>query len=261
MGVAAAAVILAGCSPTGQSQSDEEKEPHFVLGKAKVNAMDYPGAIEAFEQSLEADPHSAAAHFELGWLYDEKASDPAAAIYHYREYLQLDPQADNAEVIKQRINRCKQQLAADVLPLPSAPAAQQQLEKLLEQNRQLQAQVDHLNDVVKQWNVYYTSQLAAMAARTNLAPAPNNLPPQPQPHAEPSVAMAAGSDQPASNPVRPVKSPPLTVRPRTHTVESGETAMGIARKYGLKLSALETANPTMDPARIRAGQVLNIPPP
>ncbi len=38
--------------------------------------------------------------------------------------------------------------------------------------------------------------------------------------------------------------------------------MAIVRKYGLKkLSDLETANPKMDPGRIRAGQVLNIPPP
>ena len=129
------AVVLGGCTPSGQSLLSEEKEPHFVLGKSRVNAMDFTGAIEAFEQSLEANPHSAAAHFELGWLDDEKAADPAAAIYHYQEYLKLNPNADNADVIKQRIYRCKQQLAADVLPLPSAPAAQQQLEKLSEQNR------------------------------------------------------------------------------------------------------------------------------
>jgi len=79
----AAGVTLNGCSSSDQSQLDEEKEPHFVLGRGRVNAMDYQGAIEAFEQSLEANPHSAAAHFELGWLYDEKVPDPAAAIYHY----------------------------------------------------------------------------------------------------------------------------------------------------------------------------------
>jgi tetratricopeptide (TPR) repeat protein len=146
------AVALSGCTPSGRSQLSEEKEPHFVQGKGRVNAMDYQGAIEAFEQSLEANPHSAAAHFELGWLYDEKTSDPAAAVYHYQEYLKLNPNADNADVIKQRIYRCKQQLAADVLPLPSAPAAQQQLERLSEQNRQLQ-------DEVGKWRAYYASQL------------------------------------------------------------------------------------------------------
>ena len=48
-------VALGGCAP-GQGQSDDEKEPHFVLGKSRVNAMDYQGAIEAFEESLEVNP-------------------------------------------------------------------------------------------------------------------------------------------------------------------------------------------------------------
>src|ERR1700690_3340663 len=151
---------LGGCAP-GQGQADEEKEPHFVLGQGRVNAMDYPGAIEAFEASLEANPRSAAAHFELGWLYEEKAPDPAAAIYHYGRYLKLNPNAGNAALIKQHIDACKQQLAADVLGLPSTSAAQQQLEKLAEQNRDLQQQVDRLQENVKQWNAYYAGQIAA----------------------------------------------------------------------------------------------------
>ena len=111
-------VVLGGCAP-GQGQTDEEKEPHFVLGQSRVNAMDYPGAVEAFEESIEANPRSAAAHFELGCLYDEKVPDPAAAIYHYQKYLKLDPNAGNAGLIKQRIDACKIQLATDVLGLPS----------------------------------------------------------------------------------------------------------------------------------------------
>jgi LysM repeat protein len=56
-------------------------------------------------------------------------------------------------------------------------------------------------------------------------------------------------------------APPKSVRLRTHAVVAGETAAGIARKFGVKLSALEAANPNMNPARIHAGQVLNLPPP
>ena len=48
--------------------------------------------------------------------------------------MKLDPNAGNADVIKQRIYACKQQLAADVLPLPSTPAGQQQLEKLVNED-------------------------------------------------------------------------------------------------------------------------------
>jgi LysM repeat protein len=245
---------LGGCAP-GQGQADDEKEPHFVLGQSKVNAMDYQGAVDAFEASLEANPRSAAAHFELGCLYEGKVPDPAAAIYHYERYLKLNPSAGNVGLIKQRIDGCKRQLAADVLGLPPSSAAQQQLEKLVEQNRDLQQQVDRLQDTVKQWNAYYAGQLAA---RSN-SPAQNNATPQ----------QAAGpapdgiSGQPTATPdvAQPKPAPPKPVKPRTHTVVAGETAAGIARKAGVKLSALEQANPAMNPTRIRVGQVLNLPPP
>src|SRR5581483_291685 len=114
----AAAFALTGCAP-GQNSSDEEKEPHFVLGQSRVNAMDFSGAVEAFEQSLEVNPHSAQAHYQLAMLFDTKISDPAAAIYHYQQYLKFESNAPNAAIIRQRIDACKQQLAADVLSLPA----------------------------------------------------------------------------------------------------------------------------------------------
>jgi LysM repeat protein len=49
--------------------------------------------------------------------------------------------------------------------------------------------------------------------------------------------------------------------PRTHTVVAGETAVGITRKFGVKLGALQAANPGVNLSRIRAGQVLNLPSP
>ena len=245
---------LGGCTP-GQGRADDEKEPHFVLGQSRVNAMDYPGAIDAFEQSLEANPQSAAAHFELGWLYEEKEPDPAAAVYHYKQYLKLYPNAGNAALIKQHIDACKQQLAADVLGLPSSSAAQQQLEKLAGQNRDLQQQVDRLQDTVKQWNAYYASQLAA---RSN-SPPQNNYTAQPGTDPSPRVISA---QQPATPGPTPARTPtPRPAVPRTHRVASGETAAGIARKAGVTLSALEAANPDVNPARIHPGQVLNLPPP
>jgi LysM repeat protein len=236
---------LGGCAP-GQGQTDEEKEPHFVLGQNRVNAMDYPNAIEAFEESLEANPRSAAAHYQLAMLYENQASDPAAAIYHYGRYLKLNPNAGNAALIKQHIDACKQQLAADVLGLPSTSAAQ---------NRELQQQVDGLQETVKQWNAYYASQLAA---RSN-SPPQNNSIAQRTASPAPDDTTAQSSATPGLTQTK--SAPPKPARPRAHTVVAGETAVGIARKFGVKLNALEAANPGMNPARIRAGQVLNLPPP
>jgi len=226
---------LGGCEPSGQSAADDEKEPHFVLGQNRVNAMDYSGAVEAFEESLEANPHSAAAHYQLAMLYSEKENDPAAAIYHYQQYLRFDPKAPNADIVSQHINTCKQQLAADVLQLPSSPAAQQQLQQLAEKNRQLQDEVD-------KWRANYAGQPAAV--KTNAPPAPDALTPTPVP-----------SPTPVAN-----SNPPLA-RPRTHIVAAGETPAAIARKLGVNLNALLAANPGLKPKRLRVGQPINLPPP
>ena len=232
-------LVLGGCDPSGQSAADDEKEPHFVLGQNRVNAMDYSGAIEAFEESLEADPHSAQAHYQLAMLYGEKEHDPAAAIYHYQQYLRFDPKASNADIVNEHISTCKQQLAADVLQLPSSSAAQQQLQQLADKNRQLQDEVD-------KWRAYYASQ-AAMA-KTTLPATPASLAPTP----------AATVNPQSPETVNP--KPPLA-KPRTHAVTAGETPATIARKYGVNLNALLAANPGLQPTHMHVGQVINLPSP
>jgi LysM repeat protein len=230
-------VAPGGCEPSGQSAADDVKEPHFVLGQNRVNAMDYSGAVQAFEESLEANPHSAAAHFQLAMLYDEKENNPAAAIYHYQQYLRFDPKAPNADIVNQHINTCKQQLAADVLQLPSSPAAQLQLQQLADKNRQLQDEVD-------KWRAYYASQLPA---KTDLPTAPVRLAPQTASTVSPPPTVASAN--------------PQAIKPRTHIVAAGETPAAIARKYGVNLNALLAANPGLNPKKLRVGQPVNLPSP
>ncbi len=240
-------LTLNGCAPSDSSQLDDEKEPHFVLGKSRVNAMDYAGAVEAFGEALEVNPRSAPAHFQLACLFDTKQSEPAAAIFHYQEFLRLNPKADNAEVIRQRIYSCKQQLAADVLPLPSAPAAQKQLEDLAEKNRRLQ-------DEVEKWRAYYAAQSAA--PKNSAIPAPNNSTAAPGGNLTPDDISAA-APTPAAPAHATIAKPAKT---RTHAVVAGETLAGIARKAGVSLTALQAANPGVTPKKLKVGQTLNLPP-
>jgi LysM repeat protein len=264
-----AVVLLAagnGCSPVDSGPMDEEKEPHYALGMSRVNAMEFGPAIDAFEESLEANPHSAQAHFQLAMLYENQESDPAAAIYHYQQYLKYDPKTEKAEIIAQHIASCKQQLAADVLQLPSAPAAQRQLEKLAEENRRL-------HDELNRWGIWYAAQLAA---KSNAPALPYNYATQPAYTAEPQAATA--TTNPAALPAgaatvptptaaigttspTPARKPPAlkTAAARTHLVLKGETMASIARKHAIPLNVLEEANPYVNPKRLRAGQVLNLP--
>jgi LysM repeat protein len=244
---------LSGCLPD-QSQSDEEKEPHFVLGQSRVNAMDFQGAVEAFEESLEVNPHSAQAHYQLAILYDTKVTDPAAAIYHYEQYLKFAPTAANASIVQQRIEACKQQLAADVLSLPSSSATQQQLEKLIEQNRQLQDEVD-------KWQAYYQTQQAQQAALSNQqmnAMALGQTPVVTQP-TQPVQAQQPVSQTRQSTSTQTTESGIGSMATHPHTVAAGETAAAIARRFGVRLSELQAANPGVNLSHIRVGEVLKIP--
>ena len=80
---------------------------------------------------------------------------------------------------------------------------------------------------------------------------------------------ARASDEPRDSPQpgfggsRPVSSPnpakPGEIRPRTHTVEAGDTLSTIASRYGISTAGLLTANGLSWKTMIFAGQVLHIP--
>jgi len=225
---------------------NEEKEPHFLNGRSQVNAMDYQGAIQSFAKALEVNPRSAAAHFELGWLYADKAPDPAAAIYHYQRYLELRPGAENAETVGQHIFRLKQELAKAVLPMPSTPGIQRDFERLAQENRALRDELEQLR-----------AAYASRGAFINAEPVQGANTRGPTGSGGGVSLNQSTSELPLGSPGRSSSSYPIGAR--THKVQSGETPYSIARKYGVKLDALLSANPGLNPRRMQIGQLLNIP--
>jgi LysM repeat protein len=269
---------MGGCVPPGQSQLEEEKEPYFLAGKNHLNTMDFPAAIESFEKALTLNPNSAAAHFELGWLFAQKAPDPAAAIYHYEHYLKLRPKADNAEWVKQAILASKQELARTVSLGPVTEKQQRDLEKLVEDNKRLTDENRRLNDELAKGRTYAAplprpqSNPPARTTPPNLSNAQGaSLPPAPGAAAPPVLAQTSPGQVPRQpgalyrGPVRPDNGLPPKGIPgtatRTHVIKARETLGSIARQYGVRLQALSAANPTANPRHLRPGQTLNIPPP
>jgi tetratricopeptide (TPR) repeat protein len=242
-----AGLVWSGCLPS--SPREEEKEPHFLAGRSRVNTMDFKGAIESFEKALEVNPKSAQAHFELGWLFDQKEPDPAAAIYHYERYLCLAPNSGKEEMVRTRILACKQQLAQSVSLAPGMERQQRDLEQLAEENKRLREEVE-------KWR---TSAARLQGLSNQLGTAPLTVARLPQLPSSgptgPTNAFPAG----ATGLPRPTVAP--AANPRTHTVRAGETPSLIARKYGVKVDALMAANPKLDARRLQIGQVLVVPVP
>jgi LysM repeat protein len=246
-------LCLSGCGPSGSGPLDDQKEPHFLAGKSRITMLDYKGAIDSFEKALQVNPKSAAAHFELGWIYDQKEADPAAAIYHYGHYLRLQPRAENADLVKQRISSCKQALADTVYLGPLNDKVQRQLEQVGEENKRLVEQNKRLEQELAKWTDY-ASQLQGVTNRQSFQPVEPVRAAQPSRSAQITPALLVQSTTVTT--AAPQTSSGTT---RTHTVKAGETPSLIARKYGVKLGSLMAANPSLDPRRLKIGQVLRIP--
>jgi LysM repeat protein len=67
---------------------------------AKAAQGDFAGAISLYETVLDGTAGSAAIHYKLGLLYDEKLNDPLNALHHFKRYLALDPNGARANEVK-----------------------------------------------------------------------------------------------------------------------------------------------------------------
>jgi tetratricopeptide (TPR) repeat protein len=77
---------------------------HYNLAVAYTKAMFTAKAVAEYEKSLVYDAANADAHFNLGMLYKGQANDPAKALVHFRRYLELKPEAEDAVDVQESID-------------------------------------------------------------------------------------------------------------------------------------------------------------
>ncbi len=249
-------LAFSGCYQGGEGQVDELKNPYFLNGRDRVAERDYKGAIEAFEKALEANPHSAQAHFELGVLYeqhsDQKEEDYVSAMFHYNQAIKLRPNDYPADNARQRVTYCKRELVKAESLAPVAQNLMRELDRLKEENRLLHKQLESAQLPAPSRAIVQTKTPANHSETTGMT---SPLP------APPTNGQISANRTPASvsSRERITPLPPVPTAARTHTVKAGETLYSISRQYHVKLDALLSANPTADSKRIKVGQVLAIP--
>ncbi len=64
---------------------------------------------------------------------------------------------------------------------------------------------------------------------------------------------------PAASTASTSSPPPAASEGATYTIRSGDSFYRIAKRYGISFRDIERANPSVDPNRLRIGQVVNIP--
>jgi len=69
---------------------------YFYQGKYKQALLEYKEAVTLM-------PEDASAHFNLAFVSSEFLKDWDTAVPHYRQYLMLDPEADDATLVQEKL--------------------------------------------------------------------------------------------------------------------------------------------------------------
>lgn len=218
--------LAMSCRPT---VSDPEQSAAYQQARKCAEVGDWKAAAAFYRATLDEHPRFARGHLDLALLCDEKLQDPITAIYHYRRYLELEPNSDQRRVVEDFIERAKLLLASK-LSQPS-PVDASELVRLQQQNTALAAEVAALK-----------AKLAEYEATAQ------------------NPARPAGADGVAS----PAPSVPAPTKPRVHVVVKGDTLHSIALRYYGTRSAWEKiyqANRDILPNKdqLKIGQQLVIP--
>lgn len=235
--IAVCALCLVGCTETTEVQNDEQN-PHFQRAHEMINAQDFKSAIGEFEKVLERNPGSAATHYELGWICEnDKIRDYAAAIYHYRKHLELNPDSDKAAQIHERIGVCRRELANGEFPLPTSQNLQKEVDRLNAENLMLKQQAETLKGQLAMAQLAVTNQAVMIA----------------------NLRAGVSAQSSANRGGLAIDVTPLPKMPRVYQIQSGDTITGVASRFKLKVSAVLAANPKVRPERLRVGQNINLP--
>lgn len=270
--LALAGVLGAGCDWLNRPAGDPRREGNFQEGLRAVDEARWQAAKESFHRALEANPENLHAHLALGDLYRARLTNHALALYHYHRYLDLGRVQNNGSF--------QDQSASDGIRNSEVELARKHAEGLFRDQRQfeieslrsnvvfLQRELDStraMNEHLKRAMDHLTNSLGGSVQERLAFVATNRFVTPPPAPTNPVVgrvtvppARPVGT-QPV-NPAGQNPANPAQPQPRTHRVQPGETFSTIARRYNVRLPALQAANPGVDSRRLKQGQTLNIPP-
>lgn len=93
--------MLAGCDRMISPRSTQLVRD----AQRKAAEGEYIAAINLYENALDGSPGSAAIHYELALLYDDKMQQPLNALHHFKRYLTLAPGGTHAAEAKRFMQR------------------------------------------------------------------------------------------------------------------------------------------------------------
>ena len=251
-----ALVFAAGCSE--EIEGNEQTHPTYIKAKQAREAAKYQDAADLLNDLLSKAPNSAFLHRELAQLYGDNLYDYNRAIYHYERHLELAKtlSEEDKNVIRSYIAVYKKKAAEEViqndpklLPKPEVQVVDNSA-ALAEKDKEIERLQDENEAKHKQYLELYAKYSEARKKLLEYAEAQANADPGTAP-----VVTAAGDGTETAEATEDAGDHLIYV------VQSGDYPGKIARKHGISVKALMTANGLTEATarRIKVGQKLKIP--
>lgn len=262
-----ALLLVNGCERAdNQALSSEADEPNYRQGQQLVKQGRSQEALSAYLKVIAKRGESAPeSHLEAGLLYLDQVKDPLAAIYHFRKYLELQPNSRQAVYVKGRIDVAKREFARTLPAQPLENRSEQfelidRLDRLQRENEQMKAELSSvrggaplsstrtrstLNEPVAPAypRVEIPESRPFLAPEDQVAESPVSLAPEPQAPTQAPPVPQARVQNPTPAPQTAVPSQPIRALPtkpsaasaststRRHVVVKGDTLFSLAQKY------------------------------
>ena len=111
-------LFFSACSENAFEFIPEMEEKSYQRGQQLKREGRKDEALNAFLVVVEKRKSSPESHLEIGQLYAIHISDPIAAIYHYRKYLEYYPESKQAPLVEQLIDTEMKNFSRQLAGLP-----------------------------------------------------------------------------------------------------------------------------------------------
>jgi tetratricopeptide (TPR) repeat protein len=268
----------AGCGGgDGLALSSETDDALYQQGKQLQKQGRNAEALTAFLKVAEkrGEQSSPESHLEAGLIYLQHIKEPVEAIHHFRKYLELEPNAKQAPLVRQRIDLARRELFRTMPGRPSDEQAvrvggQDLIDRLQRENEDLKAELG------RQRGSGPAPFLRTTRGPVDAVDLPNRVdggsdhqlriaPPPPSFAAPPSVQPSSGQSVATAKAVPSAgkSGSPVPVAGKRHVVAPGDSLYRVSLKYRVTVEAILAVNRDVLPSGVkttlRQGMELKIP--
>ncbi len=100
--------------PNDEAFKDELAKAHYNMGNIFFQRGEYQRAVVEYYQAVDLSPYDADIHFNLAFISGEYLKDQETSLKHYQWYLYLRPDADDIDLVKEKMAAAKLSIRARI---------------------------------------------------------------------------------------------------------------------------------------------------